>query len=64
MCAVITTMSKSNAVMNVNYVKGKLAGGDFKNMQAGDIKLHMFSPSDPYQTLGPISSRLANPGKK
>lgn len=23
-----------------------------------------FSPSDPYQTLGPISSRLANPGKK
>lgn len=64
MCAVTTTMSKSNAVMNVNYAKGKLVGGDFKNMQAGDIKLHMFPPSDPYQTLGPISSRLANPGKK
>lgn len=60
MWAVITTMSKSNAVMNL---KGKLVGRDF-GKYAGDVKLHMFPPSDPYQTLGPISSRLANPGKK
>lgn len=53
--------------MNLDNIKG--LHGNLKNICRGQYlkiltSLFFFFFTDPYQTLGPISSRLANPGKK